>query len=78
MSETQSAEVQTGPTEESRSYLGASDIAAVLGIAPYRTALDVWAEKVHGIGVTDNEPMRIGRELERPLERQNVKRLALA
>lgn len=61
------SEMQTGPTEERRSYLGASDIAAVLGIAPYSTALDVWAEKVHGIGVTDNEPMRIGRELERPV-----------
>lgn len=61
------APVQTGPTVERSSYLGASDIAAVVGLSPYRTALDVWAEKVHGLGISDSEPMRIGRELERPV-----------
>lgn len=28
-----------------RHYLGASDIAAVLGLSPYRSPLDVWSEK---------------------------------
>lgn len=57
----------TGPTTDHSSYLGATDIAAVLGIHPYRTALDVWAEKMHGIQVKENEPMRIGKTLERPV-----------
>lgn len=59
--------VPTGPTTDHASYLGASDIAAVLGIHPYQTALDVWAEKVHGVKTQENEPMKVGKALERPV-----------
>jgi putative phage-type endonuclease len=36
-------------TLDRKSYLGGSEIAAVVGLSPYKTALDVWARKVLGI-----------------------------
>jgi putative phage-type endonuclease len=54
---------------ERRRGVGGSDVAAILGLDPYRTAMDVWAEKV-GILVGDpdepeaNEAMRWGQLLE--------------
>ena len=33
-------------TIDRTSYLGGSEIAAVVGLSPYRTSLDVWARKV--------------------------------
>lgn len=62
-------ETPTGPTIDHASYLGGTDIAAVLGIHPYRTALDVWVEKVHKIETGEREAMRIGKVLERPILR---------
>ncbi len=35
----------TGPTVDHNSYLGGSDIGAIAGQSPWRTGLDVWAEK---------------------------------
>lgn len=35
----------SAPTVEHRQYLGASDLGALLGIDPHRTALSVWCEK---------------------------------
>lgn len=43
----------------------ASDVAAVCGLSPYKSALRVWAEKSgHVQGIGDNELMRRGRWLE--------------
>jgi len=48
-----------------RSYLTASDAAAVLGHSPWRSRLDVWREKVEGVStVVESERMRLGRLLE--------------
>lgn len=33
------------PTPDRRKFLGGSDIAAVLGISPYKTATDLWLDK---------------------------------
>lgn len=63
----------TGPTEDRRTYLGASDIGAVAGLNPYKTALDVWAEKT-GVAVQPDDAararMRTGIVLERPVLEQ--------
>jgi len=47
-----------------RSGIGGSDVAAVLGLHPSRTPLDVWASKLHAVEDDDNPAMRIGRLLE--------------
>jgi len=49
-----------------RSGIGGSDIAALLGISPWRTAFDIWQEKTSTGPVIDNPSvkMRIGTELE--------------
>ena len=45
--------------------IGGSDASAVLGLNPWRSAIDVWMEK-KGMSkpIEDNERMRIGRDLE--------------
>ncbi len=47
-----------------RGAITASDVAAVLGLNPYRAQIDVWAWMVHGYRVSDNEYMAWGRALE--------------
>jgi putative phage-type endonuclease len=47
-----------------RQGLGSSDAPAVLGVSPYRTQLEVWAEKVGLAEPEENEAMRWGRLLE--------------
>ena len=62
-----------GPTADRRATLGASEIAAVAGLAPYKTPLDVWANKRGLTEATDISPddaRRIGQVLERPLIEQ--------
>lgn len=59
--------VPTGATIDRRTYLGASDIGAVVGLSQYKSALDVWAEKVHGVTVETTPVMRAGIVLERPI-----------
>lgn len=54
----------TGPTIDHSTYVGASDIAAVVGISPYKTALDVWAEKTGRAKFEGNRPTRAGQVLE--------------
>jgi len=50
---------------ERRSRLTASDAAAVLHLSPFRSRLDVWAEKTGaGEPVQETEQMRLGRLLE--------------
>lgn len=50
---------------ERRGYLGATDVAAILGLSPYRAPIDVWREKL-GLtdGVEQTERMRLGQLLE--------------
>ena len=49
-------------------YIGSSDIAAVMGIDPWRTAGDVWLEKRGYKEPTNESPaMRLGNALERAL-----------
>jgi putative phage-type endonuclease len=57
----------TGPTLDRASYLGASEIAAVAGISPYASALDVWATKRGLAEREETDRMRAGTELERPI-----------
>lgn len=44
--------------------IGSSDIAALLGIDPHRTAVDVWLRLVHGVQQEDTPAMKAGREAE--------------
>jgi putative phage-type endonuclease len=51
--------------DERRSYLGATDAAAVLGLSPYRAPIDVWLEKRgESDGVQPTQRMRLGQLLE--------------
>lgn len=53
--------------EQRRSFLGASEVAAVCGLDPFKTALDVWASKKGLIQDEQSEAAEIGNLLERPL-----------
>lgn len=44
--------------------IGGSDIAALMGMDPYRTSLSVWTRIVHGVETPDNPAMARGRRLE--------------
>lgn len=45
--------------------IGASDIGAIAGLNPFRTPLDVWAEKTGRVaGVEENKRMKFGRLVE--------------
>lgn len=51
--------------EYRRTGLGGSDAAAVLGLNPYKSKIELWADKTGRISnVEDNIAMRVGRELE--------------
>lgn len=41
-------------------YIGGSDIAAIMGVNPYKTALDVYNEKINGKTTEKNIAMRLG------------------
>lgn len=52
-------------TETRRGYLGASDIAAVLGLSPWRSAYEVWAEKTGRLeGDADSKAIALGNAIE--------------
>jgi hypothetical protein len=57
----------TGPTIPHASYLGASDIGAVVGLSPYANALDVWASKLGKTSFAGNMRTRAGQALERAI-----------
>jgi putative phage-type endonuclease len=62
------AVVPTGPTRDHNGYVGGSDIAALVGASPYKSALDLWAEKTGRVpGFTGNEATEVGDHLERPV-----------
>lgn len=54
----------TGPTILHHTYVGGSDIAAIVGLSPYATALDVWAEKTRRAKFEGNRRTRAGQVLE--------------
>jgi putative phage-type endonuclease len=48
-------------TRERQLYIGGSDIGAILGLSPYRTAVDVWLEKIGAPSESANSlPLRFG------------------
>jgi predicted phage-related endonuclease len=53
--------------EQRRQWVGASDVAAICGLDPYRSAYDVWIEKVHRTEDFKSEPADMGDWLEGPL-----------
>jgi len=60
--------VPTGPTRDHALYLGGSDIAAIVGASPYKTALDLWAERTGRVPpFAGNAKTELGDHLERPL-----------
>lgn len=50
--------------ERRRNYVGASDVAAVMGVSPFASAADVWAEKVHGTTDLSSDAAELGSALE--------------
>lgn len=50
--------------EARRTTIGASDAAPILGISPYKTALDLWKEKVEGTSQFLSPSMKRGNDLE--------------
>lgn len=59
--------VPTGPTRDHSSYIGGSDIAALVGASRFKTALDVWAEKTGRSKFDGNEWTEFGDHFERPI-----------
>jgi putative phage-type endonuclease len=59
-------DIEGGSCGHSRPWgVGGSDIGAILGLSPYRSPVDVWAEKVGGDGGTsDAIHLRYGQHLE--------------
>jgi putative phage-type endonuclease len=57
-----------------RTGIGGSDIAAILGLSPWRTPLDVYRDKVEGTQQTETEAMRWGRLLEDVIAREYAAR----
>lgn len=55
--------------EQRRKHIGSSDMAAILGLDPYRNAMDVYLEKTGQVQESggENEFMRTGRLLEEPI-----------
>ena len=54
--------------ETRKRHLGASDIAAILGLNPFRTPADVYLEKTADLEPSeDTEAIEIGNDFERPL-----------
>jgi len=55
-------------SEDRTRFIGSSDIAAILGLNPYKTLLAVWAEKTGELppkDLSDNEAVEWGNRLER-------------
>ena len=54
-------------TEDRRTWLGGSDVAAVLGISPWKTAIDLWLEKTapEPLPQVESPQMRRGKRKER-------------
>lgn len=64
----------SAPTVDHASYLGASDIGAILGLDPMRTALDVWAEKTRRIVFVSSPEIEAGNDHEEAVVRGFTRR----
>jgi putative phage-type endonuclease len=60
--------------ERKRELLTASEVAAVLGIDPYNTALDVYVNKQVGYSYEQRECFEFGHDIEEPLARMYSRR----
>jgi predicted phage-related endonuclease len=56
--------LHVGPTIPHSQYLGASDVGALFGLSQYRTALDVWAEKMGRAPPRSNVRTQSGNDFE--------------
>jgi len=72
------AEASPNPCQPEWYSIGSSDIAALLGIDPHRTAVDVWLRLVHGVTQPDNPAMKAGREAERDILTRFARRHGVA
>ncbi len=69
------APARTAWLAERRTGIGGSDIAAILGVSPYRTAVDVWMDKTgRATKIEENEAMYWGTTLEDIVAREYSKR----
>lgn len=59
--------IDVGPTRDHSTYIGGSDVAAVLGCNPYESPLDVWARKTGRLTKIATLQMRLGSAFERPV-----------
>lgn len=65
---------------ERQSGIGGSDAAAILGVSPYTSAVDLWLEKtgqVEPANLDDVEPVQWGNVLEEPVAREFARRSGL-
>jgi putative phage-type endonuclease len=63
------------PTGSRRPWgIGGSDIGAIIGLSPYKSAVDVWADKVRGESTADAMHLRFGQHLE-PFVAQEYERV---
>lgn len=60
-----------------RTFIGGSEIAAVCGLHPTRTALDVWGNKVHGYERKVGPEAEVGLEYEEPTARLYARRMGV-
>lgn len=66
----------TEMTTDRTKSIGGSDVAAILGISPFRTPLDVWREKLLGEeDEMENAAMVAGKRFEEPILRDYAKKL---
>ena len=62
---TDNALVAQTPVNDRRQYIGSSDIAAIIGLSPFKTAYEVWEEKTADTWVEQDNPiLRRGRRAE--------------
>lgn len=61
----ESLAVQAPQAIDRRTYIGSSDIAAIIGLSPFKTAYELWEEKTADVQVElDNPILRRGRRAE--------------
>lgn len=56
--------IQTAASENRGDSIGSSEIAAVIGVCPYRTPYQLWGEKMNGSSFVGNKYTRAGKILE--------------
>ncbi len=72
------APARTAWLAERRTGIGGSDIAAILGVSPYRTAVDVWMDKTgRATKIEENEAMYWGTVLEDIVAREYARRTGI-